>query len=114
MTEKHVQRLDVTASPLFLDGLPHGRSSFELVAGGLAWRVDVDKNALGCRVERFAVGFDCDGHSRNESAAGRCLLWMGCHGAITAAGLPDLDRIASAQDVIRAHSRDCSQSLNLF
>lgn len=114
MTKKHVQRLDVTASPLFLDDLPYGRSSFELAAGGRAWRVDVDKTAISCRVERFNVGFDQGGHSRHERAAGRCLLWMGAHGAITAANLPELDKIAAAQAVIRAHSLDCSQSLKLF
>lgn len=114
MTKKHVQRLDITASPLFLDGLPYGRSSFELAADGRAWRVDVDKTAISCRVERFAVGFDVDGHSRHERAAERCLLWMGCHGAITAANLPDLDKIAEAQDVLRLHALDCSQSVKLF
>lgn len=111
MSRHHVTALDITAGPLYLDDLPFGLSEFELTAGGHTWRVDVTKREDSCRVERWNMGYHgC--RSRYERAAELCSLLMGAHGAITAANLPELDRIADAQALMRRHSADCSMSVH--
>lgn len=100
------KEVSLVSNFIYCNDLPCGRHLFETCIAGVDYLIEIERNAVQCRVAVWEYFEAPNGHvaSRYED---RCKLgsaWLGVNAVVTPSLVADFNRVADAFRTIRAHN----------